>query len=105
MATSKGEIALLKAAIYFGSEVSAFDGAVSSGVLPVQEHGQLIEHTDQVLRLAKRAIKELHSPKGGGNVSSGNAYAALRKLVAAVTELCEETHIVPTPLPGKPRRM
>lgn len=102
---SKNEDALRNAALYFGSEASKFQHAVDSGELPVQEHAHLIQHANQVLRLATLAIKELHSPKGGCKVASGRAYVALRQLTQAITDLCEETHIVPKPLPGKPRRL
>ena len=68
-------------------------------------HEHLEKHVNKLLELTKLAVKELLTPKGGGKVASGAAYAALYKLAHAVTELCEETRIVPAPLPGKPHQM
>ena len=105
MPSSKNADALSNAAIYFGSETSKFRQAISSGNLPEQGHEHLEKHVNKLLELTKLAVKELLTPKGGGKVASGAAYAALYKLAHAVTELCEETRIVPAPLPGKPHQM
>jgi hypothetical protein len=95
---------LIAALIYFGDEASEFTKAIDSGII-LEQHKELDKHAAELVSLLRKAVNELKHPSGGGTVASSSAYKALKNVAEAVQSLCEETHIVQKPLPGRKPRL